>query len=139
MAKNTGNKRNKEKWVRDRAKKAYEKEDTCYICSTTEDLELHHTHSVTKLIEAWASQKGYDVDTDDGILEVRDEFIAEHQSELFDQVYTLCNKHHVKLHSIFGKSPENITVPKQSKWIEIQRSKANGTYTAPVGSFAAFC
>ena len=27
------------KWVRDRAKSAYTKDDCCYICGTTEDLD----------------------------------------------------------------------------------------------------
>lgn len=73
MAKNTGeNKRIPVKWVRDRAKAAYEKKGFCAVCNTTEDLELHHTHSITILLNTWASKMGYDISTDDGILAVRD-------------------------------------------------------------------
>lgn len=122
MASNT-NKRIPIKWVRDKAKAAYEKAGSCYICGTDKDLELHHTHSVTILLESWAARKGYDISTDDGILAVRDEFIAEHHDELYKHVYTLCNTHHVKLHGVYGKAPPKGSEPKQSRWIELQRAK----------------
>ena len=122
MASNT-NKRIPVKHVRDKAKSAYEKAGSCYICDTDKDLELHHTHSVTILLESWAARKGYDISTDDGILAVRDEFIAEHHDELYKHVYTLCFRHHSKLHGIYGKAPKPGSEPKQSRWIELQRAK----------------
>lgn len=128
MAKNT-NKRIPVKWVRDRAKAAYEKKSCCYICDSTQDLELHHLHSVTILLDKWAQARGYDISTDDGILAVRDEFIAEHRTELYDQVYTLCNRHHVALHGVYGKAPRPGSEPKQSHWIESQRAKFVGGET----------
>lgn len=126
MAKNTGNNRIAVKWVRDLAKKAYVKEDTCYICNTTEDLELHHTNSITLLLEGWARKKGYDISTDEGICAVRQEFIDEHYDELYEQVYTLCNKHHVALHGVYGKTPQPTSGPKQERWIEAQKAKLSG-------------
>jgi len=126
MAKNTDNKRLAVKHVRDRAKSAYEKGTNCYICATTEDLELHHTHSITVLLKNWATNKGYDIDTDEGILAVRDEFIEEHHKEIYDDVYTLCNRHHLALHSIYGKSPPLSTAGKQGNWIEKQKAKYSG-------------
>jgi hypothetical protein len=126
MAKNTGNKRIPVKWIRDKAKAAYEKKSNCYICDTTDDLELHHTHSITLLLEIWAKAKGYDVSTDEGILEVRDEFIAEHKVELYDLVYTLCNKHHVKLHGVYGKTPAMGSSEKQTRWLNLQKAKYQG-------------
>lgn len=123
MAKNTSNNRIPVKWVRDKAKAAYDKKDTCYICACTTDLELHHLLSITILLEEWASSNNYDISTDEGILEVRDQFIEEHHKELYDQVYTLCNKHHVKLHSIYGKKPLQATASKQERWIELQKTK----------------
>jgi hypothetical protein len=125
MAKNT-NKRIPVKWVRDKAKAAYEKQSCCFICETTRDLELHHLHSITVLLEKWADRKGYDISTDDGILAVRDEFISEHKSELYDQVYTLCNPHHVALHSVYGKTPQPGSEPKQARWIDLQKAKFLG-------------
>lgn len=138
MAKNT-NKRIPVKWVRDRAKAAYEKKSCCYICDSTQDLELHHLHSVTILLDKWAQARGYDISTDDGILAVRDEFIAEHHSELYDQVYTLCNRHHVALHGVYGKAPRPGSEPKQSHWIESQRAKwVGGDSVVPKRSMGSF-
>ena len=127
MAKNTGNKRIPVKHVRDKAKAAYDKQDHCYICGTDEDLELHHFHSITILLDVWAKVNKYDISTDEGILAVRDEFIAEHRTELYDLVRTLCNKHHVNLHKIFGKAPDPKSVQRQARWVDIQRDKLQGT------------
>lgn len=126
MAKNTQNNRIPVKWVRDRAKAAYDKKSNCYVCDTTQDLELHHTHSITLLLNAWCAAKGYDISTDEGILAVRDEFIAEHHKEIYKDVYTLCNRHHVALHGVYGKAPALHTANKQSHWIESQKAKQNG-------------
>lgn len=126
MAANTNN-RIPVKWVRDRAKAAYDKKDVCYICNTKDELELHHTHSITLLLNAWADRKSYDISTDEGILAVRDEFISDYHKEIYDDVFTLCNKHHVKLHGIYGKAPSLASAPKQGSWIEIQKSKLSGT------------
>lgn len=104
MAKNTNNNRIPIKWVRDKAKAAYDKKDHCYVCGTSEDLELHHLASVTILLNNWADRKSYDISTDEGILAVRDEFIAEHHKEIYDDVFTLCNPHHIKLHGVYGKA-----------------------------------
>lgn len=122
MAKNT-NKRIPVKHVRDKAKSAYVKDPQCYICGTTHDLELHHTHSITILLDTWADRKGYDISTDEGILAVREEFIEEHKVEIYDKVYTLCNPHHVRLHGVYGKAPKPGSEPKQERWIELQREK----------------
>lgn len=127
MAKNTGNNRIPVKWVRDRAKAAYIKKDECCICGSTQDLELHHFNSITLLLEKWATEKKYNISTDEGILAVRDEFITDHHNELYEQVRTLCNKHHVGLHRIFGKAPPLNSAPKQERWINIQIDKLNGT------------
>lgn len=126
MAKNTGNNRIPVKWVRDKAKSAYDKKDKCHICGTIEDLELHHTRSITTLLENWAHRNSYDISTDDGILAVRDEFIEAHHKEIYDDVFTLCNKHHVMLHGIYGKKPELSSADKQVRWIEKQIAKASG-------------
>lgn len=131
MAKNTGNNRIPVKWVRDKAKAAYEKKGECYICGTDQDLELHHTRSITILLENWARANKFDISTDEGILAVRDQFIAEHKKEIYEDVYTLCNKHHVKLHGVYGKKPELHTADKQSRWIEKQKEKlVNGGSSA---------
>ena len=123
MAKNTGNNRIPVKWVRDKAKAAYEKQDSCYICGTSNDLELHHTHSITILLEEWSRKNNYDISTDEGILAVRDAFIEAHHKQIYDDVYTLCNRHHVMLHGVYGKKPATHTADKQTRWIELQKQK----------------
>ena len=141
MAKNTNtNNRIQIKWVRDKAKAAYEKQSECFICGTDQDLELHHLHSLTLLLNDWAKRKGHDISTDEGILAVRDEFIAEHHQEIYEQVYTLCNRHHVALHGVYGKSPPNGSAPKQQRWIEIQKAKCSGEITTdvPKKSYGSF-
>lgn len=144
MAKNTSNNRIPVKWVRDKAKAAYDKKDTCFICETTADLELHHLASITLLLNAWSSRKNYDISTDEGILAVRDEFIESHNVELYDDVFTLCNRHHVALHGIYGKAPPLASAGKQRIWIEKQKAKINDpSYVAPKGDillnpFSAF-
>ena len=130
MAKNTNN-RIPVKWIRDKAKAAYQKQDHCYVCNKTEDLELHHLHSITVLLNRWSDRKGYDISTDDGILAVRDEFIAEHKTELYDMVYTLCNPHHVALHGVYGKAPAFGSEERQRNWIEKQKAKAEGKEVKP--------
>lgn len=130
MAKNTNN-RIPVKWIRDKAKAAYQKQDTCYVCNKSEDLELHHLHSITVLLNRWSDHKGYDISTDDGILAVRDEFIAEHKVELYDMVYTLCNPHHVALHGVYGKAPAFGSEERQRNWIEKQKAKAEGKEIKP--------
>lgn len=142
MAVNT-NKRVAIKHVRDRAKSAYEKQGFCYICATTEELELHHTTSLTLLLNKWSAETGNSIDTDEEVIAIRDEFIDAHHSEIYEKVYTLCNKHHQALHKIFGKSPPLNTSEKQSRWIDIQKAK-QGTATVkpasatPFGMFAKF-
>ena len=141
MAKNTDNKRIPVKWIRDRAKAAYDKKEFCYVCNTREDLELHHLQSITLLLNAWAERKSYDISTDEGILAVRDEFIEEHHKELYEDVFTLCNKHHVKLHGVYGKAPPLASGPKQSRWLEIQKARVNKEESpsgASLGTFANF-
>ena len=126
MAKNTGNNRIPVKWVRDRAKSAYDKQDHCCVCGTDQDLELHHTHSITLLLNNWAQEMRYDISTDAGILAVRDEFIEQHRKEIYEDVYTLCNPHHVALHGVYGKAPALSTAAKQGTWIEKQKAKHSG-------------
>lgn len=125
MASNT-NKRIPVKHIRDRAKSAYEKDNKCHICGSTTDLELHHTNSITLLLDKWVKETGNDISTDEAVLKIRDEFIEAHHTEIYVEVFTLCNNHHVKLHSVYGKAPPLSTAAKQVRWIEKQKAKAEG-------------
>lgn len=111
------------KWVRDKAKSAYIKMPICYICGSIEDLELHHTHGMQNMWDAWIKKNKYVADTDEQVLELRDSFIAEHHSQIYIDVFTLCLVHHRKLHTVYGKSPPLHTSSKQSVWVEKQKEK----------------
>lgn len=124
MAANT--KRIPVKWIRDGAKAAYDKKSQCYICDKCEDLELHHLHGMTNLLESWAKAEGISLNTDEQVLEIRDRFIEEHHKEIYVDVYTLCAKHHQNLHTVYGKSPALSTAYKQENWILKQKEKHNG-------------
>lgn len=127
MAANTGtNKRIPVKWIRDRAKGAYNKDSKCFICESTKDLELHHTHGLTNLYDKWLVDTGYTIETDEEIIALRDEFIKTFHKEIYEDVFTLCLSHHRALHSVYGKSPLLNTANKQSVWIQKQKDKFNG-------------
>jgi len=75
------------------------------------------------LLESWLKEKKLQVTEEQDILNIRQQFIAEHQKELYDEAVTLCHEHHLRLHSIYGKRPKLITASKQHRWVEIQRDK----------------
>lgn len=120
------NKREAVKHVRDKAKAAYIKQSECHICGSMSELELHHTSSLTLLLEKWARDTGTDISTDAAIIAVREEFIDQHHSEIYLEVFTLCNKHHIMLHRVFGKAPPLTSSQKQIRWIEKQKAKVLG-------------
>lgn len=113
-------KRDPTKYVRDRAKSRYEKASSCRICSTTESLDFHHFYSVNILISNWVKAQGLNLAD---VMEWRDQFIAEHMVEMYDETVTLCREHHQKLHSIYGSKPLLHTAQKQKRWVERQREK----------------
>lgn len=110
-------KRDLVKYIRDRAKSAYQKKSQCDICGTTEQLELHHYAGLTELFNFWCRKNNIRINTEEDILNVRDRFIEEHQKQLYEDVTTLCKKHHMELHSLFGKAPIFTSAPAQAKWV----------------------
>jgi hypothetical protein len=113
-------KRDPIKYIRDRAKSAYEKGNSCHICGETENLDFHHYYTLSPLLRAWLQKKKYKAED---VLEYRDEFIAENHAEMYDHTVTLCHTHHLQLHSIYGKDPSLGTAKKQMRWVQIQREK----------------
>lgn len=116
-------KRDPIKYVRDKAKAKYVKDTSCYICGTTEKLDFHHYYTLTPLFNKWLKSNRLSINSEQDILGVRDRFIAEHLPELYDHAVTICNDHHMQLHSVYGKDPALGTAKKQMKWVEIQREK----------------
>lgn len=113
-------KRDAVKYIRDKAKSAYDKDSKCYISGLTEDLELHHFNSVSILCEKFCKERGYKLDD---VLEWRDEFISLHQKELYEDVVTLTKSWHKRLHSVYGVRPLPSTAAAQAAWCERQRNK----------------
>jgi hypothetical protein len=111
------------KYVRDRAKSRYEKDSCCYICEDTGILDFHHYYTVDVLFDNWLKKNKISINNVDDILAVRDDFIKEHEYELFDYAITICRKHHKLLHSIYGQRPPLATATKQARWIEKQKQK----------------
>lgn len=146
MAKNTGLKRDAVKYIRDGIKSQYKKKDCCEICGTTEDIELHHYHTVAFVLERYTKEKGLDLSNVDKILAMREEFYKDKWYELVEDTVSLCNTHHVLLHKIYGQKPLLHTASKQKKWVEKMHNKANGiedlveeatvSYETALGSFA---
>ena len=119
-------KRDKIKYIRDKAKAKYEKDSECYICREKTQLDFHHYYTLSPLLAKWLKEKQKirpDHYTDEYIVVWRDEFIKEMHAELYDHTVTLCHAHHLKLHSIYGRDPGLGTAKKQMKWVEIQREK----------------
>mgnify|MGYP005666575161 CR=1 FL=1 len=114
------------KYIRDKAKAAYEKQSECKICGTDQNLELHHFAGLTDLFNRWIRRKKLKIETTDDILEHREDFIAEHTKELYEDVVTLCKTHHGKLHEYFGKAPVLSSAKLQARWVEKQRGKHLG-------------
>ena len=111
------------KYVRDKAKSAYEKRDQCEICGDKYDLDLHHFASLTDLFAVWCRRNKIRITSADDVVDVRERFIEENHKELYEDVTTLCHKHHLLLHSIFGKTPAITSVKAQRKWIDVQINK----------------
>ena len=111
------------KYVRDKAKAKYSKGSECFICESKENLDFHHFHGLTELLDIWLTRNKLIISTAEDILSVRERFIEEHYQELYDEAVTLCHIHHLKLHSIYGKRPKLATAPKQKRWVGKQREK----------------
>lgn len=111
------------KMVRDRAKSAYIKAETCEICGTTEELQLHHFCSMAELWNAWCLKNKYRPNTVEEMLELRDIFIEAHKKQIYEDVVTLCKKHHEQLHMVFGRNPIISTAIAQGKWVNARKNK----------------
>jgi len=110
--------RDKIKYIRDKCKSAYNKDSSCYICSSTESLEFHHYNSMTAMLERWLRRKKYSMGTVEEVELYRDEFIAEHYDQIYNKTVTLCKACHTKLHGIYGAKPNLGTAAKQERWVE---------------------
>lgn len=142
MAKNTGSgmKRTAIRHIRDGIKTKYQRKDACECCGTTEDLELHHPHTVSLLFNEFCKKRDIAINTDEDALAIREDFYAEYWDELVVDVLTLCNTHHKSLHKVYGKQPPLATAEKQKQWVSrIREKQEQGTDShLPTGNFSRF-
>lgn len=111
------------KYVRDRAKSKYVKDSHCYICGIDGSLDFHHLYTVDVLFDNWLKKNKIVIKNVEDIIAVRDDFIAEHDYELYDYAKTLCKPCHRRLHTVYGQRPSLSTAEKQERWLEKQRIK----------------
>ena len=76
-----------------------------------------------ELLHKWLKDNKITITSADEIMNLREEFIEEHLTEVYDEAATLCKTHHIRLHSIYGKRPKLETAMKQKRWVKIQRDK----------------
>lgn len=136
MAKNTGKgndlQRTVTKYIRDGIKANYKKSDFCEVCGCSEDLELHHTHSVKLVFDAYCAERGLTIQSTEEVMAMRDEFYQVHWNELVVDVLTLCNTHHKALHKVYGAQPPLSTASKQRVWVERIRDRLSGMDATPL-------
>lgn len=113
------------KYIRDFIKKDYKIRDCCYICNSTEKLELHHLYSVSELFNKWCLQNNVkNITTENQIRELRVRFYEDCLPELNNNnLFTLCSEHHKRLHNLYGQTYPNYMAPKIKNWLEIQKDK----------------
>jgi hypothetical protein len=111
------------KYVRDRAKSRYVKEAFCYVCEVDGSLDFHHLYTVDILFDDWLKANKITINCVEDIIAVRDDFIEQHDFEMFEYARTLCKKCHQRLHVVYGQRPPLSTAPKQERWLDKQREK----------------
>lgn len=139
MAANT-KKRDIVKYVRDGIKQNYKKQECCAICSASNDLELHHYHSVKLVVDQFITANNLpQPETEDECVSIREEIYKERWYELVDDTVTLCQGHHKELHRIYGVAPLLNTADAQRNWVQKQHDKQSGSHTqTSQGRFSRF-
>jgi len=116
------------KYIRDFIKKDYKLRDKCFVCDSTEFLELHHLFSVSELFKRWReTNKINEISSVDEIKDLRVKFAEDCKDQLsHENLYTLCSIHHKQLHNLYGQTYSNYLAPKIKNWLEIQKAKHGG-------------
>ena len=113
-------KRDPVKYIRDKAKSLYKKDNECYICGASVTLDFHHYYTLAPLVHKWVRENDLNPMY---VLAFREDFIEDHHDELYVHAVTLCHTHHRQLHKVYGRDPGLGTANKQKRWVEIQREK----------------
>lgn len=131
MATNVKFKRDAISIMRDGIKSQYKRGSSCEICGVSEDLELHHYHTVAQLVKKFAKDFQLDFNDEEVILANRDKFYKLYWHELVEATTTLCAHHHQQLHRVYSKEPPLFTASKQAVWVVNQREKFLNPHAVP--------
>lgn len=95
------------------------KTDYCYICGSSENLELHHVIPLSVIVQRYKQKTNKEE-----LLDVDVDFIIQNEQVADpENVLTLCKTHHYWVHKLFGKSYGEKIIPKVRNYIEKQRKK----------------
>jgi len=116
------------KFVRAKAKTQYHKykKDECWVCGSSENLELHHVYPLSDIIHDWLREHNIKNPSND--VELREELL----NDVADKVYnptnliTLCKTHHRNVHTLFGQTYGGKMAEKVNKYLTKQKEKFNG-------------
>ena len=113
------------KFIRSKAKTNYHKakKDICFICESSDKLELHHIMPLSSIVFEYLRTKGIRNPSNDP--ELREEILSNCSDQIFkpENLVTLCKLHHKNLHQLFGKTYSQKLASKVSKFLNKQRSK----------------
>lgn len=108
--------RNLVRLVRDGCKSQYDKKEYCERCGSKEELDFHHFHTVSLIIEKFL--KGRESLSTE---EFRSAIYESHRHELIEDGVTLCRTCHQKLHKVYGMKPPLHSASKQRRWVEVTK------------------
>lgn len=113
------------KFIRAKAKTQYHKakQDECWICGSTKDLELHHNKPLSSIVKEYLAQHKIVEPTNDK--ELREKILNSCSREIYgrENLVTLCRQHHKALHDIFGKSYNIKVSDKVKNYLQRQKER----------------
>ena len=116
------------KFVRAKAKTYYHvyKKDKCWVCGSTNKLELHHVYPLAEMIKDYLKDKGIKSPGNDE--QLREDIFNDVGDKIFNEenLITLCRIHHTNVHRLFGKTYTGKVAEKVRIFLTKQKEKLNG-------------
>lgn len=128
------NKRVATKYIRDGIKAKYNKAESCEICGSPDNLELHHYNTVSLLLRDYAEANSIPISTDKEVLAMREAFYQQYSKELIEDTVTLCKEHHALLHKTYGRTPPLHTAVKQAEWVKRKSGRDTSVITDTINN-----
>ena len=98
------------------------KDDKCFVCGSTKNLELHHNFPLAFIVRKFVKDNPKLTKE-----EVREAILEQYQDAIAgeDSVVTLCRLHHKSLHDVFGKTYNLKVSEKVKRYLKKQQEKCN--------------